>query len=152
MANEPRSAMPKPSNLTHLLPLPTSLVLAYLLDYSGSLLADYAGTTFNFRAAIWGQVGIALFFGLLAISLTWFLFVATKPKRWIFALYMLVGLIGVFNFPLTSLGIELFFGLLPQSYGRFLYLAPSSYLGLTSVFFSWLGLFGLFRNRQSNAN
>lgn len=66
------------------------IALAYGVDWAIAGLRQYGGTTFDFRTAIAGQLGLALVFGFLVVAFQTVL-VHLKPTRTVFGLVAGLG-------------------------------------------------------------
>lgn len=91
---------------------------------------------------MWGQLALSTAFVLLTSLMMWLALLRVTASRWVYALYLLAGLIGALLFPLASFDVYL----LPTTLRRLLQTAPRTYLGLEYVFLLVVGMLGLIRN------
>ncbi|MCW5876939.1 MAG: hypothetical protein KIS85_08675 [Anaerolineales bacterium] len=124
------------------------LSLAYGMDSALSSLRQYAGATFDFRNAIWGQFGLVLFFGFMLVGLQTML-VHIKPARWLLWVYVGLGCFVLFPFVAVFLLSLDFILLVPNSLRQPLTAAPFSFAGIGAVVLIWTGASHMFRRDLS---
>lgn len=136
------------ANLINILAPIVLLFIAAWLDRLLNALKDYAGRSFDFQGALWGQFALTLFFVLLLVAFARIYFMHYRPGRQFYffyiglALFLYLHVIFTFLIPIDALFR------IPYGIRRVLQFAPISFMGLSVAFILWMGISGLFLQKK----